>query len=206
MSNLSPEEIGQLALRFAPEGMLKAPVPFGGGHINDTYLFSPAGEKGVRYVLQRINRTAFPHPEDVMDNMLRVTQHLRGQIVLRGGDPQRETLRLLRTQDGLFFAVDRNGDYWRSYSFVSDSVSYDRSGDERIFRESGRAFGRFLSMLDGFDAASLHETIERFHDTPHRFAALHEAVARDAAGRAQKVFGLAAEKTRGADDFFQIFL
>ena len=164
--------------------MLKAPVPFGGGHINDTYLFSPAGEKGVRYVLQRINRTAFPHPEDVMDNMLRVTQHLREQIVLRGGDPQRETLRLLRTQDGLFFAVDRNGDYWRSYSFVSDSVSYDRSGDERIFRESGRAFGRFLSMLDGFDAASLHETIERFHDTPHRFAALHEAVARDAAGRA----------------------
>ena len=83
MSNLSPEEIGQLALRFAPEGMLKAPVPFGGGHINDTYLFSPAGEKGVRYVLQRINRTAFPHPEDVMDNMLRVTQHLREQIVLR---------------------------------------------------------------------------------------------------------------------------
>ena len=58
MSNLSPEEIGQLALRFAPEGMLEAPVPFGGGHINDTYLFSPAGEKGVRYVLQRINSTA----------------------------------------------------------------------------------------------------------------------------------------------------
>ena len=89
MSNLSPEEIGQLALRFAPEGMLEAPVPFGGGHINDTYLFSPAGEKGVRYVLQRINSTAFPHPEDVMDNMLRVTQHLREQIVLRGGDPPR---------------------------------------------------------------------------------------------------------------------
>ena len=187
MSNLSPEEIGRLALRFAPEGVIDAPVPFGGGHINDTYLFSPAGEKGVRYVLQRINKTAFPHPEDVMDNMLRVTQHLRGQIVLRGGDPQRETLRLLRTQDGHFFAVDRNGDYWRSYSFVSDSVSYDRSGDERIFRESGRAFGRFLSMLEGFDAGSLHETIERFHDTPHRFAALHEAVARDAAGRAEGV-------------------
>ena len=47
MSNLSPEEIRQLALCFAPEGMLKAPVPFGGGHINDTYLFSPAGEKGA---------------------------------------------------------------------------------------------------------------------------------------------------------------
>ena len=117
MSKLSPEEIGLLALRFAPEGILEAPVPFGGGHINDTYLFSPAGEKGVRYVLQRINRSAFPRPEDVMDNMLRVTEHLRRQIVLRGGDPQRETLRLLRTRDGAFFAVDRNGDCWRSYSF-----------------------------------------------------------------------------------------
>ena len=187
MSKLSPEEIGLLALRFAPEGILEAPVPFGGGHINDTYLFSPAGEKGVRYVLQRINRSAFPRPEDVMDNMLRVTEHLRRQIVLRGGDPQRETLRLLRTRDGAFFAVDRNGDCWRSYSFVSDSVSYDRSGDEAIFRESGRAFGRFLAMLDGFDASSLHETIERFHDTPRRFAALRDAIRGDAAGRAQGV-------------------
>ena len=190
MSKLSPEEIGLLALRFAPEGILEAPVPFGGGHINDTYLFSPAGEKGVRYVLQRINRSAFPRPEDVMDNMLRVTEHLRRQIVLRGGDPQRETLRLLRTRDGAFFAVDRNGDCWRSYSFVSDSVSYDRSGDEAVFRESGRAFGRFLAMLDGFDASSLHETIERFHDTPRRFAALRDAIRRDAAGRAQGVSDL----------------
>ena len=48
MSNLSPEEIGRLALCFAPEGVLDPPVPFGGGHINDTYLFSPRGEKGVR--------------------------------------------------------------------------------------------------------------------------------------------------------------
>ena len=62
MSNLSPEEIGRLALRFAPEGVIDAPAPFGGGHINDTYLFSPAGEKGVRYVLQRINKAAFSAP------------------------------------------------------------------------------------------------------------------------------------------------
>ena len=190
MSNLSPEEIGRLALCFAPEGVLDEPVPFGGGHINDTYLFSPAGERGVRYVLQRINKAAFPNPEYVMDNMLRVTCHLRGQIVLRGGDPLRETLKLLRTRDGAYFAVDRNGDYWRSYSFVSDSVSYDRSEDESIFRESGRAFGRFLSMLDGFDAASLHETIERFHDTPNRFRDFRRAVQNDAAGRAAGVRGL----------------
>lgn len=46
MSKLSPEEIGLLALRFAPEGILEAPVPFGGGHINDTYLVFARGGKG----------------------------------------------------------------------------------------------------------------------------------------------------------------
>lgn len=193
---LTVEEIRALATQFTPEG--HGPVgrlePFGGGHINDTFLFCRNDQQGSQYVLQRINKTAFPHPEAVMENMLRVTDYLRERIVERGGDPVRETLRLLKTRSGSFFAIDRNGDYWRSYSFVADSVSYDRCEDERIFAESGHAFGRFLSMLDGFDAASLHETIARFHDTPKRFQDFREAVRRDAAGRAagvKELIGLA---------------
>ncbi len=187
MNKLTCEEVAALALRFAPGGIDDGPAPFGGGHINDTYLFTPADGGGMRFVLQRINKAAFPHPEQVMDNMLRVTHYLRKQIRQRGGDPLRETLKLLKTDDDSFFALDRNGDFWRSYSFVSDSVSYDRSEDVDIFRESGRAFGRFLSMLSGFDAASLHETIPHFHDTPKRFCDFREAVERDAAGRAAGV-------------------
>jgi len=187
---LTVEEVRELAGRFAPQGCVGTPEPFGGGHINDTYLFSRECECGAQYVLQRINKNAFPNPEWVMDNMLRVTEYLRDRIIERGGDPVRETLKLLKTRDGQFFAVDRNGDYWRSYSFVSDSISYDSCDDPRIFCESGHAFGRFLSMLDGFDAASLHETIARFHDTPNRFRALHEAVEKDACGRAGEVRGL----------------
>lgn len=183
---LSPEEIMALASQFAPCGVIGKPEPFGGGHINDTYLFR-CENACTEYVLQRINKNAFPHPDQVMENMLRVTEYLRKQIIIRNGDPERETLRLLKTGNDQFFAVDRNGDYWRSYSFVANTVSYDRSEDENIFLESGRAFGRFLSMLDGFDAATLHETIYRFHHTPSRFEAFREAVSRDAAGRAAGV-------------------
>ena len=68
-----------------PDGAWTA-EPYGNGHINETYLVTTA-EK--RFILQRVNGYVFPRPEDVMDNMLRVTQHLREQIVLRGGDPQR---------------------------------------------------------------------------------------------------------------------
>ena len=184
---LTVEEVRELAAQFAPEGCVGRPEPFGGGHINDTYLFSRECDCGAQYVLQRINKNAFPNPEHVMDNMLRVTEYLRDRIIERGGDPVRETLKLLKTRDGKFFAIDRNGDYWRSYSFVSDSVSYDRCDDANIFCESGHAFGKFMSMLDGFDAASLHETIVQFHDTPKRFRDFHNAVESNAAGRADGV-------------------
>ena len=59
MSNLSPEEIGRLALCFAPEGVLDPPVPFGGGHINDTYLFSPRGKRGCAMCSSASTKTLF---------------------------------------------------------------------------------------------------------------------------------------------------
>ena len=197
---LTVEEVRALAAQFAPEGNVGEPKPFGGGHINDTYLFCRENDACCQYVLQRINKNAFPNPEQVMDNMLRVTEYLRERIIERGGDPVRETLKLLKTTEDRFFAIDRNGDYWRSYSFVADSVSYDRCEDENIFCESGHAFGRFLSMLDGFDAASLHETIVQFHDTPKRFRDFHAAVEKDAAGRADGVRDL-IEKALGYEPF-----
>ena len=170
---------------------MDAPVPFGGGHINDTYLFSPAGEKGVRYVLQRINKLRLSAPGGRDGQHAPGDEHLREQIVLRGGDPQRETLRLLRTRDGLSLRGPQRG-LLALLQLCQRLRQLRPQRGRRDLPRVGRAFGRFLRMLDGFDAASLHETIERFHDTPHRFAALNEAVARDAAGRAEGVRDLIA--------------
>ncbi|MEG2314756.1 MAG: aminoglycoside phosphotransferase family protein [Clostridia bacterium] len=194
---LSISDVQKLAGQFTTDGQSGTPVPYGAGHINDTYLFDcRINGKKTQYVLQRINKAAFPKPNEVMENMLRITEYLRGEIERRGGDPERETLRLGTTQSGAFFAIDENDDYWRAYSFVADTVSYDRSGDERIFRESGRAFGRFQDMLAGFDAASLYETIVNFHHTPNRFRAFREAVKNDAAGRVGEVREMVAEALR----------
>lgn len=185
MTNLSPRDVALLAARFAPGGIAEAPRPFGGGHINDTYRFTPAGDTPC--VLQRINRNAFPHPDEVMDNMYRVTEHLRARIARAGGDPARETLCLLKTVDGALFATDPCGDVWRCYRFVDRSISYEHTADPDVFRETGRAFGRFLCMLEDFDAATLHETIVRFHDMPGRFRDFHRAVENNLAGRANRV-------------------
>lgn len=182
---LTVEEIRALAQAYAPHGTVGSPVAFGGGHINDTYLLS-CGD-GSQFVLQRINQNVFPDPHAVMDNIQRVTHHLRKRIRAAGGDPERETLRMLKNTAGELCTIDSNGDYWRAYVFVGGSVTYDQVESPEIFCESGRAFGRFMSMLDDFDASTLHETITRFHDTPKRFGDFRAAVENDAAGRAQGV-------------------
>ena len=179
---LSLEEIHAIACRFIT-GCTR-PEPFGDGHINDTFRFTGAhAHTPGRYVLQRINRNAFPNPEQVMDNMLRVTAYLRQRIEASGGDAGRETIALLPTHTGEPYVTDRHGDVWRAYRFVEDALSYTQTGDAAVLRAAGEAFGTFCRMLDGFDAATLHETIVDFHHTPKRFAALQAAVAQDAAGR-----------------------
>ena len=182
---LTVEDIRLLAATFCPDRALSTPVAFGGGHINDTYLLKR--EDGSQFVLQRINKNVFPKPLEVMENIQRVTHHLRKRIRAVGGDPERGTLRMLKNKDGELCTIDPNGDYWRAYTFVGECRSYDLVENAAMFRESGCAFGRFMSMLDDFDAASLHETIARFHDTPNRFRDFRAAVENNLSGRADGV-------------------
>ena len=61
--------------------------PYGGGHINDTFLART--EKG-NFVLQRVNGYVFPHPDEIMDNMVHVTKFLAEKVLLEivaRGDP-----------------------------------------------------------------------------------------------------------------------
>ena len=47
------------------------------GHINSTFIsVFHDGDVERKYTHQRINSTVFPHPEEVMENILRVTEHL----------------------------------------------------------------------------------------------------------------------------------
>lgn len=185
---LQIDEITALAGHFITDGVCERPIAFGGGHINDTYLLSCYGNNGkAQYILQRINQVAFPRPDQVLDNMMRVTDHLKTEISMRGGDPTRETIDLCKTTNGMSYEMDRNGDYWRMYRFISGAMSLDKTEDIGVMKEAGSVFGRFMNMLNGFDTSSLYETIVDFHHTPKRFSAFQEAVHRDAMGRAASV-------------------
>ena len=124
-----------------------------GGHINDTYL---AGEK---FVLQRINRFVFPHPEHIMDNMLGVSQFLREKVLARGGDPNREILQVVLTTQGAPAYISPEGEFWRCTRNIVNAASYETPDSPQMLQEAGRAFGEFQAMLAGYPAATLREII-----------------------------------------------
>lgn len=159
----------------------QAVTPYGNGHINDTYLIETGD-----CVIQRINHQVFRFPEQVMQNISLVTSHLREKVLAAGGDPGRETLSLIPTVDGRLFYCDENGNYFRAYNFIPNTVAYERVTSAGQFFHAGKAFGKFQRLLSDFPADRLYETIPDFHNTRARFEQLKEAIRRDAAGRVQK--------------------
>ena len=156
--------------------------PYGNGHINDTYcLIEP------RYILQRINTDIFKHPHELMENIENVTSFLREKIKKNGGDPQRETLTVIKTVDGKnYYQYDENN-VFRMYSFVENTKSIENSKTPEDLYEAGVGFGRFQRMLSDYPADTLHESIKDFHHTPKRVEALKLAIREDKAGRAASV-------------------
>lgn len=174
---------------FDFEGTLKKKRPYGSGHINDTFLLTFEIERMGRIdiILQRMNTDIFKKPIELMENILNVTSFLRRKIMENGGDVDRETLTVIQTNDGLPYYVDSSGEYWRAYKFIFGATSYDQVESADDFYQSAVAFGHFQSLLADFPAATLHETIEKFHDTKARFKVFKEAVEKDVCKRASSV-------------------
>ena len=156
---------------------------YGSGHINDTYLV----ENSKKYILQRINTNIFKNPDRLMENIVNVTEFLKKKIIENGGDPERETLTVIYTKDHKPYYQDEDGCCWRMYNFIGNTTSYDEVRNDDDFYQSAVSFGKFQSLLADFPAHTLHETIEKFHDTHDRFLKFKKAVEEDVCQRAKDV-------------------
>ena len=159
---------------------------YGAGHINDTFAVW-AADHSRRWILQRINTDTFTDPAGLMENVTGVTSYLRREILARGGDPDRETLNVVPTREGKPYYTDCEGGAWRAYLFVEGTVCLQKVENEQDFYTAAETFGNFQNQLAGYPAATLHETIARFHDTPNRYANFEKALAADVMGRAREV-------------------
>jgi len=179
------EEIRDILPRFGFEGRFASARELTSGHINATYLLDFwDGGKLNQYTLQRINTYVFHHPDEVMSNITRVTEHLRRGILGLRGDASRRVLEVVRTLDGGALHEDARGGFWRAYAYISGAFVPEREATEAQMEQAGVAFGQFQRHLADFPAGELYETIPDFHNTPLRFGAFVRAVEEDVAGRA----------------------
>ena len=186
MKPVTQELLRQAAAAFAFDRPAGEAERFGAGHINDTFAVW-AADRSKRWILQRINTDTFTDPAGLMENVTGVTAYLRRQIIERGGDPDRETLNVIPTLDGKPYYTDTEGGAWRAYIFVEGTVCLQKVENEQDFYTAAETFGNFQNQLAGYPAATLHETIARFHDTPNRYANFEKALAADVMGRAKDV-------------------
>lgn len=161
--------------KFRTKGAALSCEPYGNGHINATYLVKTDGEQ---YILQRINHHIFQDVPGLMRNVERVTAFLAE----KDPDP-RHSLHLVPAKDGAAY-VEAEGEFYRMYDFVHDSICLDAPETDEDFYQSAVAFGSFQRQLADFPANELSETIPHFHDTPNRYRALRAAIEKDALGRA----------------------
>lgn len=174
----------QIAKKFAFEGNILSIVPYGDGHINDTFLITT--DAGKKYILQRLNTKIFHNYQGLMENIQKVSKHLAQKIKAENGDVERECLTLIHTIDNQPYYVV-NDDCWRAYIFVDNTEAYQLINSPAIFENTGEAFGRFIARLDDFDATSLCEVIPNFHNTVDRYNKFLLAVEQNKSGRKHTV-------------------
>ena len=184
MTNMTTELRKAIQAYDLPGVLLKA-ERYGDGHINDTFCLTCRQEDGqlLHFMLQRLSRRAFPHPEEVMENFVRITGFLQKKILEAGGDPARETLTLIRTRDGQAFYTDPRQNVWRMTAFVEGTFSLS-DPTPGLMEAAGHAFGRFGQLLRDFPAETLHETIPSFHHTELHLQKLKTILREDPLGRA----------------------
>ena len=128
------EKVQEAIDGFKLPGELKECVVYGNGHINDTYRLTYETKNGTkRYILQRMSKSIFKDPVGLMENVGGVTSWLRKKIIANGGDPERETLTIVKSQENLPYFRDSKGEYWRVYLFIEGATSYDAVKDDNDF-------------------------------------------------------------------------
>ena len=135
------EKVQEAIDGFKLPGELNECVVYGNGHINDTYRLTYETKNGTkRYILQRMSKSIFKDPVGLMENVGGVTSWLRKKIIANGGDPERETLTIVKSQENLPYFRDSKGEYWRVYLFIEGATSYDIVKDDNDFYQSAVSF------------------------------------------------------------------
>lgn len=175
------EQLEQVCRGFCIEGTYLGHELIQVGNVNKTYQVKFLLPDGTNksFLLQNVNTYVFKNPIQVMENIDKVTEHIRrksqGQIALH----------FHHTADRKTYIVD-GSNFWRMTNYIPSST-YSAVQDLRIVHSAGTAFGSFQVQLSDFDSNQLYVTIPDFHNTKKRFERLENSAALDPCGKVAEV-------------------
>lgn len=175
------KKLAQVSKLFCIEGTFVGYQTIQVGNVNKTYevrFILPDG-KPKSFLIQNVNTYAFRNPIQLMDNIDKVTEHIRRK------KPGQIALHFHHTADRKTYVIDGDN-FWRMTNYIP-SVTYSSVIDQQVVRNAGKAFGEFQMQLSDFDITQLYETIPGFHNTKQRYEQLQAAVEADPVGRAGEV-------------------
>jgi hypothetical protein len=174
------------AARAFARGAAVGPLsPLGSGLIHSTFAAPVAGPDARELVIQQLNTEVFRDPDALMQNLVRITQHLRRSARASGDiDVARHVLEVVETAEREPLFRDADGGVWRAFPRIAGGTEIGTSRDPKRLRSAASAFARYARDLGDLPGPPLHETLPNFHDFAARRRAFDAAVARDAQRRA----------------------
>lgn len=151
------------------------------GNVNRTYKVNFMLPEGTpkSFLVQNVNTYAFRNPVGLMENIDKVTEHIRRK------KPGKLALHFHHTADRKTYVSD-GSNFWRMTNYVP-SVTFNSVVSLDVVRSAGKAFGEFQMDLSDFDIKELTETIPNFHNTISRYEKLIQSIQENKAGRADQV-------------------
>lgn len=122
------------------------------GLINTTYLVTYNTEK---YILQRINKSIFNNPKELMKNIQLTTHYLK--------NVGHKTLDIIKSKEGQLYVI-HHGEYWRAFKYI-ESNTFQKVEHVSIVSQSANELARFHKNLNNFPSHNLYNTIPNFHNT-----------------------------------------
>ncbi|HNQ37641.1 MAG TPA: aminoglycoside phosphotransferase family protein [Prolixibacteraceae bacterium] len=184
---MNETKIFDLLSRFGMEVPVTSWKPFGHGHINDTFLIVTP-ERVPDLILQRKNHLVFKNVPGMMDNIVKVTGHIRKKLMASGeAEIDRRVMHYIPAPDGPYFIKDDEGNFWTLFLFVRGSHGVEEVTSRGQAFSAGKAFGHFQRQLADLPGALLIETIPGFHNGKGRLQQFREAVDQDKARRVKEM-------------------
>lgn len=187
MASLVFEEVKRVADIFNINGNIVDITRFGSGHINDTFKLILDDESKGSYLLQKINHHIFPNVEGLMNNIDLVTTHLKSIFIAEGLNAEKHTLTIIPTKSGTLYTQDEKGNYWRIFTLLEGTKSYDIVETPKQSYSGGQAFGKFQKQLATLDATKLVEILPNFHNIDFRLSNLRKAIVENKGNRIAEV-------------------